>query len=857
MKIINARKVSLLAIAAAMVIAPGTAFAQNLTENKQQDAQSAAKAEESFNEIIVTARRVGENIQDIPVSITSFSGEDLARSSAQGLLDIQTSTPSLHSVANTTNPAGLQINMRGQVITGTAASDASSVAVYFDDVFQGAAGMVGGLLNFDDLARVEVLKGPQGTLYGRNVTGGLVRFVTNKPTDEFEGYVKGTIGNYDLYGVSGMLNVPFGDIGALRVVGSYRNRGGYSFDILSNREIDDSEQFTGRAHLLLNLSDRVSVLATGYIGDFEGTGGDTRMTYLQPGFSPAGAAVAIQQGLATAAQLSPFVFFGPRVGPCLSPNPAVSATCSLTPGQVGSFLTANSLYTSIQPQVQRAVQDQLNAPRSQAAQNPLYPQRNSADLKGADLAVSFDLTDDVQLKSITAFVEGGRVGRFNVGGGPYAVIITNQDGRNEQWSQEVQLNGKTLNGALQFALGGYYLSSSISDNRQTSSEDGFTPFFLGTRGLRVTGGNDAFNTNDVESVAFYGQATYSITDTISFTGGLRYTDESSSVSTIGYGLNPTVTGGTAANYTTCLGPAPENSSTTTVPNCRPGLESSSFSNWSYTAGLDWKITPDILVYAKNSRGFKSGGTNVFGAAYVPLTSYGPETNTDYEVGIKAQGLDGRARANLTYYRTDYEGIQKIVSFLVGPGLIATGTQNAATAKIDGVEFDASIMPVDRLTLSGTFAYTDPRYLSYRTQNASYPGGFRDQSAQPFQYNAKYTYSLGANYNIAAGNDLDVIARVNWSHRSSATLFENDLTPATPTGPSAPSSSTRQSGYGLLDASVSVDVDSIDTTVTIWARNVLNKRYLNSIISLINNGVGAGFGTFGTPATFGVDVTKRF
>lgn len=849
MKMNKMKKQALMASAAVLVAFPVAALAQ--------DARGPAGAEVAQDDervIIVTARRTGESIQDIPVSITAFSGDDLAKSAAQSIQDIQTSTPGLFAVSPNSNPAGLQINMRGQVVTGTAASDGGAVGVYFDDVFQGPAGLAGGLFNFEDVARVEVLKGPQGTLYGRNVTGGVVRYVTNKPTDEFEGYIKGTVGNYDLYGVSGMLNIPFGDAGALRVVGSYRDRGGFSFDTLSRRDIEDARQFSGRAQLLLNVSDQVSVLATGYIGELDSNGADTRTTFLQPGFSPAGAAIAIQQGLATAPQLAPFVFFGPRVGPCLVPNPTA---CTLTPAQVGAFGAAAALYGRIEPQVQQAVQNQLNAPRSRAAQNPLYPLNNFANLAGGDLTVSVELTDDIQFKSITAYVEGERGGRFNVGGGPFAIIFTNQFGRNEQWTQEIQLNGTTLDGALQFALGGFYLSSSINDNRQTSSEDGFTPFFLGARGLRVQGGSDQFNTNDVTSVAFYGQATYDITDSISFTGGLRYTDESSSVETIGFGINPTVIGGTAADYITCQGPGPQNTAATTVANCQPGRNTTSFTNWSYTAGLDWDITQDIMVYAKTSRGFKAGGANVFGGAFLPLTGFGSETNTDYEVGIKALLWDGRAGANLTYYHTDYDNIIKTIAFEVAPGLIATGAQNAASAKIDGVEFDGFIRPFEGLTLSGTFAYTNPRYIDYRVPNRAFPSGFRDQTAQEFQNNAKYTYSLGANYNFAVGNVLDVDMRVNWSHRSTASLFENDFVPNTPSGPSAPLASTNQPAYGLLDASLSVDIEPINTTITIWGRNVLNERYLVSITSLVNAGVGAGFGTYGSPATLGVDVTKRF
>ncbi|WP_340315834.1 TonB-dependent receptor [Rhizorhabdus argentea] len=807
----------------------GSAYAQDAA------APETGRAGGLGDEIIVTARRTGESIQRTPVSVQAFSGETLARQGVSNLQDVQRSTTSLQVQTPNVSPAGLFLSMRGQVAAGTGSFDTSSVGVYLDDVFNGSSQLSGGLLNFDDLERVEVLKGPQGTLYGRNVTGGVVKFVTRKPSNDFEGQMKAGIGNYDRRHISGMINVPIVDGRlAVRVVGGLEDHSGYSYDVRSRRDLDDLHKWNVRASVKANPTDNLEIIVTGWYGKYRGNGPDTRVTYVQPGINTFSMNYIVAEGIngITAANLAPLIF---------------GSAGGFTPAQQGA---AAGLVLGALPTVNQRIQDQLNAPRNRAEQNPLYPQSGRAEARGAVLTVAQHF-GTVELKSITAYDYGSRSSFFNVGGGSSIPIYTNQQGSNDQFTQELQLNGTAMDNRLKFALGAYYLNSTLRDARRDSSIDGAFPLFLGQKGLGLTNGSTQTNRLKVESKAVYGQATFGITDSINFTGGLRYTDESSQLRYYAIQL-PSLSNGLR---TVCIGAAPTNAAT---PLAQCEQESAKFSNHnlSYTAGLDWSITPDILVYGKVSRGFKSGGVSAYTAAGAPFTTYRPEVNVDYEAGFKSEFLDRRVRLNASYYHTDYSNIQRTTAFEVKPGLIATATRNAADATIDGVEAELAVVPVEGLTLGGTFAYTKPKYGTYLIASPTFPGGFRDASGQAFQGLAKYTYSVNAAYTISL-KDADVTASVNWAHRSSAVLYVDDSQPSVLGGPSASDAVNTQRGYGLLSASLSVELPKHNVTLSIWGKNVLNKRYYEAIISLVNSGVGSGWATFGAPATVGADVTFRF
>ena len=833
MKKVSLRNILLTASAFAVIL-PASAIAQEVNSGDLADAagETAAQPEaaRTLSTVVVTSRRTGENLQDAPIAITSLDSEALEQLAVQNVTELNRSAPGVNLVQPTVSPFGLQMNIRGQVSSDTAAFSGTVVGAYLDDTFLGQAGISGSLLNFDDLQRVEVLRGPQGTLYGRNVTGGVIRFITAEPVDEFEGYVQAGTGNYGRQAYSGMLNVPISDDMAFRIVGSYQARDGYSYDIRSQRDLDDLEQANFRANLQWKPTDDFQMNLKAWYGQGSNGGADQRIVYFQPGLTPAAFSIMVAEGFngVTAGTLAPLIFGG-------------------TPQQVGA---AAGAALGALPQVNALVAQSMNASRDRTLGDPNYPQFTDSDTEGFSGTLAWDL-GNVELKSISSYTAGSSDRAFHVGGGPTTLLFTEQKGENTQYTQEFQANGTAFDDRLTYAAGLFYLRSDIVDTRDQSSRDGAFIYVLGQRGLGVTSGSITENTAEIESTAVYGQASYALTDTINATLGLRYTDESMNTDSNGIQLPNLTTGGNAR----CIGPAP-NTVATPIADCG-GSAGVNHTNWSYTAGLDWSLTPDVLVYAKTSRGFKAGGVNVFAAAYAPISPFDPEQNTEHEVGIKSEWFANRLRLNATYYNTSYEDIQRTVAFEVTPGLIVTAVQNAAEATINGAELETQFVAADGLTLSANAAWTDAGYDSYPVFNATFPNRIKDQSGFPFQGLSEWTYNIGASYDFDIA-ERDVNARIGYSWRDDAVLFENDLLPNVFGSTAfAPESALTQEAFGLLDASVSIDLPKYNSTLTVWGKNLTDEKFFVSMISLVNNGVGTGWGNLGAPMTFGADLKVRF
>lgn len=821
MKSLKALKFGLLT-ATAVVSMPAFAAADEV-ENDPQN---------GIADIVVTARRSAESSQSIPVSITSVSEDELRYNVVQSALDLTRQAASLRITNATSSPAGLIIDMRGQTQTGTASNDTSSVGVYLNDLFLSSAQISGSVLNLQDLERVEVLKGAQGTLYGRNVTAGVVKFVTKKPTQDFELSVTGGLGSFDRRFATGVVNVPLGETAAFRVVGSVDNRSGFTKDVGTGREADNQKKWNVRGALSWTPNDRFSALIEGGYGRFSSTDSDIRTTFVQPGVNAGTMNIMAALGIngITPGTLAPLI---------------LGAAAGFTPQQIGAaFVAANAAL----PQVYSAVALQRNAPRESARSLSRFGTPSKTRAGNGALTLSYEL-GDATIKSITGYDYGGTKRDFNVGGGPWIPLLTNQNGYSKQWTQELQVTGN-VGDRLVYAAGAFYMDREATDNREDSSAFGAFPLFLGQFGLRITNGSTQRNKTKTQSYAGYAQATYELVDNLKFTGGIRYTKEDVSVVTSAVQKPQAST----RFQTTCIGPAPTTAATP-IAQCS-GTASDSFSAWTYTAGLDYTVAEDVLLYAKTSRGFKSGGLNVFTGAGAAIQSYDPEITQDYEAGIKSRFFDRRVLFNLTYYHTDYTNIQRAVSFDAGNNTILTATRNAAGAKIDGVEGELRAALFDGLTIGGNMAYTDARYEDYKITIRR--GGVPtvvDLSNVEFQGLSKWTYSLMAAYDKPTPFG-KFHAQLNWSHRSAANLFENDSY-ATDSGPATPLAETRQEAFGVVDGSISLDFDKLNSTVTVWAKNALDKRYKQGMLSLSNNGVPYTWALFGDPATYGVDLTVRF
>lgn len=818
-------KLTKFALLAATACVPGQVWAQQ--GQAPEDGEQAG-----IEDIVVTARRTSESSQAIPISITNVSESALKYNVVQSVNDLTTQAGSLRITNGTSSPAGLTINMRGQTQTGSASNDTSSVGVYLNDLFLSSAQISGSVINLQDLERVEVLKGAQGTLYGRNVTAGVVKFVTKKPSQDFELSLTGGLGSFDRRFAAGVVNVPLGETAAVRVVGSIDNRGGFSKDIGTGREADNQKKWNVRGAFSWKPTDKFSVLLEGSYGRYSSTDSDVRTTFIQPGLNIASMNIIAAQGIngLNAGSLAPLI---------------LGAAAGFTPAQIGA--AAGAAIAAL-PQVNSAVALQLNAPRSQARSLSRFETPSKTRAGNAALTLGLEL-GDATIKSITGYDYGSTDRDFNVGGGPWIPLLTNQNGVSKHWTQELQLTG-TSGDRLSYSAGLFYMDRTGVDNREDSSEFGAFPLFLGQFGLRITNGSTQQNETNTKSYAGYAQATYELVNNLKFTGGIRYTKEDVSVVTSAIQKPQASTG----FQTRCIGPAPTTAATP-LDKCFGGA-SDSFSAWTYTAGLDYTLAEDVLVYAKTSRGFKSGGLNVFTGAGAAIQSYKPETTQDFETGLKSRFFDRRLLLNLTYYHTDYSNIQRAVAFDAGGGTILTATRNAAAAKIDGVEGEMRVVLFDGMTLGGNVSYTDAGYEDYFI--TAVRGGVPtrvDLSGVPFEGLSKWTYSLSAGYDkeTPLGN---FHAQLNWTHRSAANLFENDSY-GTDGGAATPLAETSQPGFGLLDGSISLDIDKLNSTVTLWSKNMLDKRYKQGALSLSNVGVPYTWSLYGAPATYGIDLTVRF
>jgi iron complex outermembrane recepter protein len=268
----------------------------------------------------------------------------------------------------------------------------------------------------------------------------------------------------------------------------------------------------------------------------------------------------------------------------------------------------------------------------------------------------------------------------------------------------------------------------------------------------------------------------------------------------------------------------------------------SFHNTSYTGGIDWQALEHLMLYAKTSTGFRAGGTN---QRSNPALPYAPETVTDYEIGAKSEWFEQRLRANLALYHSNYKDIQRTIS-VIESGSLVTEVQNAASAKINGVELEVTARPFRSLRLSAFTAYTDPKYNSYNGFNAV--GTIVNLSGNSFpnvsrwQAGASGTYTLNDSF-----GPLDTT--VDSSFRSTV-----DYVPDNHSAESA--FSTTQGSYGLLNVRVSQEISRWNTTVSLWGKNVTDRHYFVGGNDFATS-LGFAYSIPGPPATFGFDIRKRF
>jgi iron complex outermembrane receptor protein len=743
--------------------------------------------------------------QETPLAITVLNEQALKDRQITRINDLQSAIPGFSVMSDEGDPFDSQLSLRGlSSLTSASVSVDPSVGIYIDGIYQGFNG--NSLRNAYDLSSIEVDKGPQGTLYGRNTTGGAVNIIHNLPTDHFEGWVKLGVGDYGEHEVAEMINVPIlPGVVDLRVVGGYYKNNGYGEVIPSGvpvpqpavgQNLDDLRSETVHATLRLRPSEAWDIIARTYWDEGRSNGNSAQPFYMEQGGGANIEAALEQFGLP----------FGTALGTLSSP------LCS-TPAAFGANIaTCRPAFGAYNADLAAARAAYLAHSGALTLKSTFDdPQLSRARSVTNSLEVNYTINDQLKIKNLVAYSAITRDSAQDFDAGPYAIGAANEDTKIDQTTEEIQLNGNLLGNKLKFTLGTFYYY-------MTAPRDNLTGVFLPALVPDCGACSNFKNRVHADSVAPYGQVTYALTSQINITGGLRWTDE-----------------------------------TKDLDNAFIGNNEDSFRNLSYVADIDYTPVKDLMVYLKTSRAFRSGGQQE--TAAVPI-AFAPERVTDYELGIKSEFFDKRLRVNADIYRENYDDLQQNVEFATANGGVDVLTLNAGSATVDGAELEVTGRLTRDLTLSVQGAYIDP---SYKTFVAGILG---EVKGVPFANVERWSGTVAGDYTKPVpwgtmGLHLDW----HWQSRQDFSAVPTIYSQATgePFG---------QGPYGLMNGRLSWNIDKHGLELALWAKNMLNKRYLtygydgSGNTSLDGKTVVPGLGiivgsTGDVPLTFGFEVITRF
>jgi iron complex outermembrane recepter protein len=787
-------------------------------------AQTAAPADANtiqLDDIVVVARKVTERAQDVPISMTAVTASTLARQNVNSVSALEKFTPSLKMssvIEGTSSPA---VALRGQITGDSLLSADQPIGLYRDGVY--FARVTGAFGRLFDTERVEVLKGPQGTLYGRNTTGGAIVLYSVQPKldEPVGGYVTARYGTTQSRELEGAINVPLGSKAAMRVSGIHANSNGFATSIRPNNtqtEIDKELTNSLRAIVQFNPRDDLRI---NFAADW--TKIKTRVTAARLAkFRPldqvnqGGGALLANVALETrlAQGIDPETAANEVFG-AIDPNSPLNDPNSPFYNPLAAFDVLNNARNDL-----LNVAGSFKARQTGGTATSLDGRDYSfADVRlwGVGATVEYDI-GEITLKSITAFRKTKSDTFNDLDGTPFNILQTETLLDQKQFSEELQATGRAIDGKLSWLLGAFYFRESGTDTALTNS--------LATLGLfnpRVQSVYTALADQTNSSISGFGQATYNFTDRLSVTGGLRYTRDNKRMDLINVGKTDNLRDA-ASNLAACLLPGQGPLATGQFPEsllirdatgaitggqCLAKLNKS-FSSLSYTAGFDYKPADNILVYAKTGRGFRSGGHNfrgrAVGAAYQP---YDPETLTDYEIGIKSDLFGKRLRLNVSGYIAKYNNLQRSVAAFDIPTQSSTySIANAGKAKISGIELEATAIVADDFKLGGTFGYVKAKYLTFVDKLGV------DRSAEPFFQIPAYSYSVFANWDTPVGDSARLNLNVDWAWQSKLAY---DSTPQAV----EPSS-------GLLGARASLSIEQAGVSISVSATNLLNKEYFSQL-----------------------------
>ncbi|MEJ7935014.1 TonB-dependent receptor [Sphingobium sp. AN558] len=744
-----------------MALAGGISAAHAQDAGSTSSAVDGGRAASSgADEIIVTARRREESLSRVPISIATIGGASLERQAIRSESDLQTAVPGL-IVRQTGSSNAINYAIRGQSIDAYSNS-APGVLPYINEVQINTLGAA----TFYDIDNIQVLKGPQGTLFGRNATGGAVLYQFRQPKDDFEGFVTGRLGSFDSRQLTAAVTLPLAPGIGLRIAGNLQSGGGFVKNMFNGERLGNLTQRSIRGTLKIEPAHGVTNVTTVQYTRDRGRSTPTEIySYNACGSTNGGATL----------NSSADCLYNPS-------NPLFQAYLAGNPGAPAGGIPGAL-------EAQRA----LGPWKTNIDGQSLYKNRNFFVINSTEI----ELSPTLKIKNIIGFNRGRRVTGTDFDGTPYAVYHTPNVAipllnDTHQFSEELQLQGTLFDSRLNYVVGVYYLNQrDIFDGNNAAF--GLLPIFPATEFKYASKNRD-------RSLAGFVQATYRLTDALNITGGFRYTRDKLS----------------ADNLPASVFGASSQSRTETNP--------------SWTASVDYQVTPSLMIYAATRGSWRTGGYN---NTSLPLNipsaqggnEFAAETTEDVEVGAKFSGYAGGTPVTFSadIFAQWIHDIQR-AAFVPVNGNPALVTNNVPQARVTGAEAQFTARPVSWLNAGGSMTYVKARFTEPEALALGTPLTYG-----PFADVPKWSGVLYAEGSWPLSSDAGTITLRGDLYAQTSSYFSNLASTLTP--------NTRIPGYAIANARLGwSSIAGTKLSAALYVRNITKEKYYVGGLP-----TGSGFG----------------
>ncbi|EZP83101.1 TonB-dependent receptor [Novosphingobium resinovorum] len=732
------------------------------------------------DEIVVSAQRRDQALSDVGISVSVLSSNAIAEHGITSASDLAKIVPGFTAADSALNVP--LYTLRGVGFNDGSLGANAAVGVYVNEIPLAYPAMTQGAVL--DLERIEVLKGPQGTLYGQNSTGGTINYISNKPSDTFEAGIDVTASRFDTMRGQAYVSGPLSKTVRARIAADFALGGDWQRSISRpGDELGQVERGSFRALLNWEPSDRVSV-------DLDLNGwydkSDTQ-----------------------ALQLIRF-------------TPARPANVPRLPQVFNSPFAGNN------------ARDADWTPGLDYGRDDRFGQ--------AGLKIGYELSDAIRLTSISSYSDYKGNALLDRDGMAAVNFEARVKGTIKSWYQELRLSGDT--DELFWSFGGNYRHDKIRDLQDTSIREG-TSTVGAYRRTPVTANQQ------VETYAVFADGEFDIASTISLVGGVRYTEDrrdfagctaDSGAGDLAAFFSPIVNSLRAARGLAPLPATAPGACVTLDANLVPGLQEKRLveNNVSYHAGINWKPAPRTLVYATISQGYKAGAFATLGSTTeVQLRPVKQEKLIAYEIGAKTSPLGSLLQLNAAAFYYDYTNKQQR-GRIIDPTFGGLSTLvNVPKSRIYGAEVEASLRPVQGLTLYASYLYLNTKITEFTGINFS--NQVEDFAGDALNFSPKHSVNAGGSYERDVSSNLTAFVGADYSYRSATSAFFGNV------------AGQEIKDYQVVDLRAGIRNDDAGWKVSVFGNNVLNEYYWNNVI----RGTDGIARAAARPATYGIQFGFKY